>query len=58
MQASQGQPRWQNVLLANQPTRQFVTTEQLAATALFLCSDGAASMTGIALPVDGGWTAH
>ncbi|MBN8412550.1 3-hydroxybutyrate dehydrogenase [Halomonas sp. DP8Y7-1] len=47
-----------DVLLANQPTREFVTTEQLAATALFLCSDGAASMTGIALPVDGGWTAH
>ncbi|MGQ7249514.1 3-hydroxybutyrate dehydrogenase [Halomonas sp. V046] len=47
-----------DVLLANQPTREFVTTEQLAATALFLCSDGAAAMTGIALPVDGGWTAH
>jgi 3-hydroxybutyrate dehydrogenase len=47
-----------DVLLAAQPTRQFVTTEQVAATTLFLCSDGAASITGTAISVDGGWTAH
>lgn len=47
-----------DVLLGAQPTKQFVTTEQLGALAVFLCSDGAASITGTALPVDGGWTAQ
>ena len=47
-----------DVLLAAQPTRQFVTTEQVAATTLFLCSDSAASITGTSISVDGGWTAH
>ncbi|SRR5579875_380186 len=37
---------------------QFVTVEQLAALVVFLCSDGAATMTGTALPVDGGWWAR
>ncbi|MGB0694486.1 MAG: 3-hydroxybutyrate dehydrogenase [Rhodospirillaceae bacterium] len=46
------------VLLEAQMTKEFVTTEQLGATCLFLASDGAASITGILLPVDGGWTAH
>ncbi|NBX04470.1 MAG: SDR family oxidoreductase [Alphaproteobacteria bacterium] len=46
-----------NVLLAAQWTKKFVTVEQLGATALFLCSDAAENITGIALPVDGGWTA-
>lgn len=47
-----------DVLLAAQPTRSFVRTQELAALAVFLCSDEAASITGTALPVDGGWTAQ
>ena len=46
-----------DVLLAAQPTKQFVTPEQVAALALFLCRDEAASITGANLSVDGGWTA-
>ena len=47
-----------DVLLAAQPTKEFVTVEELAALALFLCSDAAKQMTGTTLPVDGGWTAQ
>jgi len=46
------------VLLANQPNKRFATVDEMGALAVFLCSQGAASMTGTALPVDGGWTAH
>ena len=45
-----------DVLLAAQPTKEFVTVEQIAGFAVFLCSDAAASITGAVLPVDGGWT--
>lgn len=47
-----------DVLLAAQPTKRFATIEEMAALAVFLTTDGAASITGTALPVDGGWTAH
>ncbi len=47
-----------DVLLHAQPTKEFVTVDEVAALALFLCSDGAKSMTGTILPVDGGWTAE
>jgi 3-hydroxybutyrate dehydrogenase len=47
-----------DVLLAQQPNKRFATVEELGALAVFLASDAAASITGIALPVDGGWTAH
>ncbi|KUL93495.1 3-hydroxybutyrate dehydrogenase [Bosea sp. WAO] len=46
-----------DVLLLAQPTKQFVTVEQVAALAVFLCTDSAKSITGTTLPMDGGWTA-
>lgn len=48
----------QDVLLAAQPTKQFVTIEQVAALAGFLAGDSAASITGAVIPLDGGWTAQ
>jgi 3-hydroxybutyrate dehydrogenase len=47
-----------DVLLAAQPTKQFVTVEQVAALAVYLCSDAAAQITGTNLSIDGGWTAE
>lgn len=46
-----------NVLLAAQWTKKFVKVEDIAALAVFLCSDSAENITGAALPIDGGWTA-
>ena len=47
-----------DVLLAAQPTKQFVTVEQVAALACFLAGDDAASITGTIQAIDGGWTAQ
>ncbi len=47
-----------DVMLGEQPTRKFVLLDELAGLTVFLCSQAAASTTGTALPVDGGWTAH
>ncbi|WP_174280205.1 3-hydroxybutyrate dehydrogenase [Sphingomonas bacterium] len=46
-----------DVLLAAQPTKRFVTPEEVAALGVFLCREEARSITGANLPVDGGWTA-
>lgn len=46
-----------DVLLAAQPTKQFVTPEQVAALGVFLCRDEAAAITGANYAIDGGWTA-
>ena len=45
------------VLLERQPSKEFATVEQLGGTALFLCSDAAAQITGTTISVDGGWAA-
>lgn len=47
----------QKVMLERQPSKEFVTVEQLGDTTAFLCSDAAAQITGTAISVDGGWTA-
>jgi 3-hydroxybutyrate dehydrogenase len=47
-----------DVLLAAQPTKTFVTVDQVAALALFLCRDEASAITGANLSMDGGWTAQ
>jgi 3-hydroxybutyrate dehydrogenase len=47
-----------DVLLHSQPTKKFVTIEQVAALAHFLASEDAASITGAIIPIDGGWTAQ
>ena len=47
----------ENVLLTRQPSKEFATVEQMGGTAVFLCSDAAAQITGTTISVDGGWTA-
>jgi 3-hydroxybutyrate dehydrogenase len=47
-----------DVLLASQPTKKFVTVEQVAGLTIFLCTAQADSITGAMLPIEGGWTAH
>jgi 3-hydroxybutyrate dehydrogenase len=46
-----------NVMLTRQPSKEFATVEQMGGTAVFLCSDAAAQITGTTISVDGGWTA-
>jgi 3-hydroxybutyrate dehydrogenase len=58
---SHGIPREEvirDVLLKQQPNKRFATVEEIGALTVFLAGDSAASITGTALPVDGGWTAH
>src|SRR5262245_51153630 len=47
-----------DVLLAAQPTKQFVTVDQVASLAVYLCSDAASQITGANISIDGGWTAQ
>lgn len=47
----------EKVILERQPSKEFATTEQIGGTAVFLCSDFAAQITGTTISVDGGWTA-
>jgi 3-hydroxybutyrate dehydrogenase len=47
-----------DVMLAEQPTKRFVTIEEIAALTVFLCSEPGASVNGASIAVDGGWTAH
>jgi 3-hydroxybutyrate dehydrogenase len=58
---SHGIPRDQvirDVLLVNQPNKRFATVQEIGALTVFLAGESGASITGTALPVDGGWTAH
>ena len=48
----------EKVILLKQPSKEFVTIEQIGGIALFLCSDAAAQITGTTISADGGWTAH
>ena len=47
-----------DVILDSQPNKRFVEVRELGELVVFLCSPAAASITGIALPIEGGWTAR
>jgi 3-hydroxybutyrate dehydrogenase len=46
------------VILAAQPTQRFIEVEEVGALAVYLCGEQARSITGAAIPIDGGWTAR
>jgi 3-hydroxybutyrate dehydrogenase len=48
----------EKVILLKQPSKEFVTVEQVAGIAIFLCSDAAAQITGTSISADGGWSAQ
>lgn len=48
----------EKIILERQPSKQFVEIDEVAALALYLCSESAASITGASLSIDGGWTAQ
>ena len=48
----------EKVILAKQPSKEFVTVDQIAGIAIFLCSDAASQITGTTISADGGWTAE
>jgi 3-hydroxybutyrate dehydrogenase len=59
--AAHGIPRQnviEDIILAAQPTKAFIGIDHIAELAVFLCGDAASGLTGAALPIDGGWTAH
>jgi 3-hydroxybutyrate dehydrogenase len=47
-----------DVILAAQPTRRFIEIEEVAQLVVYLCGEDARSVTGAAIPIDGGWTAR
>ena len=47
----------EKVILERQPTKEFATVEEIGGTAVFLCSEAAAQITGTTISIDGGWTA-
>jgi len=47
-----------DILLAQQPNKRFATVEKIGTLVAFPCTDAVRSITGAALPADGGWTAH
>ncbi|MBI2235150.1 MAG: 3-hydroxybutyrate dehydrogenase [Micavibrio aeruginosavorus] len=48
----------EKIMMQPQPTKKFVEIDQIGEVSVFLCSDAAQNITGIALPIDGGWTAR
>ena len=56
--SSSDNPDMHSYMLSKHPIGRFGKEEEVAAAVLFLCTPGAGFMTGVALPIDGGWTAQ